>query len=323
MSRYHVGHENRKQTLNRMRLLAIVLLAQATTATAAEPRQPVVLLMRMEKNLPLVQVTVNGGETLTFILDSAAAGCVVDRTRAAALGLTVSGSAMSSGSGGAQQVATIVGLHVNLGGIEIRPALSFTFDMKSLAFKGPVDGILGFPLFGKYVVEIDYPGSRVRIFEPTSFRPSPQATVLPLRMTTGPVVRGSIRVRGKDPIEADMQLDTGSAHVLTLCTPFVDRHQLLDSADELVAGTTRGFGGAAVDIAGRIEEVRVGPFAANMPIVRFSRQTTGSFGTEQHYSANLGGQFMKAYKVTFDIPGSRLFLESSVTPEAPTSLQHE
>jgi len=200
--------------------------------------------------------------------------------------------------------------HLNLGGIEIRPPLSFAFDMKPLGFKGTVDGILGFPLFGKFIVEIDYPGSRVRIFHPDSYRPSPHAAVLPLRMTTGPIVRGSIRVRGKEAIEADMQLDTGSAHILTLCSPFVDRHQLLDSADELVPGTTRGFGGAAVGIAGRIEEVRIGPFAAKMPIVRFARQTTGSFGTERHYSANLGGEFMKAYKVIFDIPGSRLFLEN-------------
>lgn len=45
-----------------------------------------------------------------------------------------------------------------------------------------------------------------------------------------------------------------------------------------------------------------------MPIVRFARQTTGRFGAERYYSANLGGEFMRAYKVIFDIPGSRLFL---------------
>lgn len=292
-----------------MHLLAIALLAQATMATAAELRWPVVLPMRMEKNLPLVQVTVNGAQTLTFILDSAAANCVVDRARAAALGLNESGSAISSGSGGAQQVGLLVGVHLNLGELEIRPPRSITFDMKSLAFQSPVAGILGFPLFGKYIVEIDYPGSRVRIFQPGSYQPSPTADMLPIRMTIGPVVRGSIRVRGQRPIEADMQLDTGSAHVLTICSPFVDRHQLLDSADEVAPGTTRGFGGATVDMVGRIEEVRIGRFAADKPVVRFSRQTTGTLGSEQHYSANLGGEFMKNYKVTFDIPGSRLFLE--------------
>ena len=278
-------------------------------AAAAELLWPVVLPMKMEKNLPLVQIAVNGAQTLTFVLDSAAAGCVLDRERAAALGLSVSGSAISSGSGGAQQVGVLLGVLLNLGGVEIRPARSFAFDMTSLAFQGPVDGILGFPLFGHYVVEIDYPGSRVRIFQPASYRPSPKADMLPIRMTTGPVVRGSIRVRGKKPIEADMQLDTGSAHVLTICSPFVDRHKLLDFADEVSPGGTRGFGGSNVDMVGRIQEVRIGRFAADKPSVRFSRQTSGSFGSEQHYSANLGGEFMKNHKVTFDIPGSRLFLE--------------
>jgi hypothetical protein len=291
-----------------MHLLAIVLLA-TMTLPAAEPRWPVVLPMHMEKNLPLVQIAVNGGPELTFILDSAAAGCVLDGERAAELGLSVSGAAMSSGSGGAQPVGTIDGVQLNLAGLEIRPARTYSFDMKALAFQGRVDGILGFPLFGKYVVEIDYPGSVVRIFPPDSYQPSSGAQLMPLRMTIGPVVRGSLTVRGSKPIEADMQLDTGSAQVLTICTPFVDRHKLLDAAEEITSGSTRGFGGTTADVAGRIEEVRVGRFAAEKPLVRFARQTSGSFGSEKHYSANLGGAFLKNYKVTFDLPGLRLFLE--------------
>jgi hypothetical protein len=292
-----------------MRSTAIALLAVATVVTAAEPRWPVVLPMRMEKNLPLVQITVNGAEALTFILDSAAGGCVIDRERAAALGLVQSGSGMSSGSGGLQQVGILHDVRLSLGGIEILPSSAYAFDMKALAFQSRVDGILGFPLFGKYVVEIDYPGSRVRIFQPDSYRPSPTAEVLPLRMTIGPVVRGSIRLRGKESIEADMQLDTGSAHILTVCSAFVDRYRMLEFADDVAPGVTRGFGGAAVDMAGRIEEVRIGRFVAEEPVVRFSRQTVGTLASEQHYSANLGGAFLKNYKVTFDIPGLRLALE--------------
>jgi len=148
----------------------------------------------------------------------------------------------------------------------------------------------------------------VRIFAPGTYSPSPAAEVLPLRMTTGPVVDGSIRLRG-EAIKLDMQLDTGSAHVLTICTAAVDRLKLLDSAAELVAGKTLGFGGSAVDMVGRIEEVRVGRFAADNPLVRFSRQSTGTLSSEKHYSANLGGEFMKRYKIAFDIPGSRLVIE--------------
>ncbi len=265
--------------------------------------------MRLEKNLPLVQLTVNGAEILTFILDSAAAGCVMDGRRAAALGLRTTSRGVSLGSGGPQAVGIIDGVSLDLAGIRIVVSQCYAFDMAALAFKGRVDGILGFPLFGKYVVEIDYPRSRVRIFSPGAYSPAPAAQVLPLRMTTGPVVQGSIRLRGKDTLPLDMQLDTGSAHVLTVCSTVVDRHKLLDSADELASGSTLGLGGPAADMVGRIEELRIGRFAANKPLVRFSRQTTGTLSSDRHYSANIGGEFLKHYTVTFDIPGSRLVLE--------------
>jgi hypothetical protein len=277
-------------------------------ASAAEPQWPVVLPMTLEKNLPLVRIGVNGVGMLTFILDSAADGCVLDGECAAALGLKPAETGWSSGSGGMQQVGILRSLRLDVGGVLIPVAIASTVNMKELLFQ-QAQGVLGFPLFGRYVVEIDYPGSRVRIFRPESYRPPHGAQVVPMRMTTGPVVQGSVRVRGRAPIEADMQLDTGSAHVVTFCTPFADRHRLLDAADEVAAGRTRGIGGDSPDMTGRIEEVRIGRFAVEKPLVRFSRQTTGSFGSEQHYSANIGGGFMKHCRVTFDIPHSRLVLQ--------------
>jgi len=281
----------------------------AVLAAADEPRWPVELTFTMEKNLPLVQVSIGDVHNLTFILDSAAAGCVIDRDRSAEIGLAASEPAMSSGSGGLQPGEVITGIHLNVGGLEIRPERCFTFDMKALKFRGSVAGILGMPLFRKYVVEIDYPSFHVRVFQPEGYRAPSNAEVFQVRITTGPVIRGSIRVHGREPIHADFQLDTGSAHVLTLCTAFVDRLKLVEAAEEVTDGSTLGIGGNAVDKRGRIEEVRIGRFALRNPVVHFSRQTTGTLSSEQYYSANLGGEFLKRYKVTFDLPGSRLFLE--------------
>jgi hypothetical protein len=48
--------------------------------------------------------------------------------------------------------------------------------------------------------------------------------VIPIRMTTGPTVRGKVQLRGLASIEGDFQIDTGSAQVLTLSTPFVKKN---------------------------------------------------------------------------------------------------
>jgi hypothetical protein len=181
--------------------------------------------------------------------------------------------------------------------------------MRTLGFKSRIDGVLGTPLFGKHIVEIDYPGSRVRIFSPSDYRPSPNAALFAARITAGPIVRGRIKVRGKEPIDLDLQLDTGSAHVLTVCTPVVDRYRLLEAADELTPGKTRGVGGQTPDMTGIIEELRIGRFVLEKPVARFSRGLSGAFASEQYYSANVGGDFLRHYKVTFDFSGSRVFLE--------------
>lgn len=293
-----------------MRIRPVVFaLLSYTAIAAAQTFRPVVLPLTFEKNLPLVQISLNGTRGLTFILDSAASGCLIASERAAAMGLKPVGNALGGGSGGLQQVGIIPGLRLVLGDLQLTRTDCYTFDMRTLGFHSRVDGVLGMPLFGKYIVEIDYPGSRVRIFKPQRYQPPPNAEALPLRITVGPIVRGRIRVRGKEPIDLDLQLDTGSAHVLTLCTPVVDRYRLLELADGVTAGSTRGVGGNTPDMTGHIEEVRIGRFAMERPVVRFSRDTKGAFASEQHYSANLGGDFLRHYRVTFDFPGSRVFLE--------------
>ena len=276
-----------------------------TGPAANEPMA--VVPIRLEKNLPIAEVRINGA-AVAMILDSAAAGFVLHGPRAAELGLAQSGSGLSSGSGGAQSVGLAGGVKADLGGAAVAADRVILFDMTALKFARPVDGILGMPLFGRYVVEIDYPGLKARIYDPKSFHPRPNAEVIPMRMTVAPTVRGSVKLKEQGVVPLDVELDTGSAHVLTLATPFVDRYGLA-TQEGLTAGRTLGFGGSAPDLVGTLEEVRIGTRAMRNATVRFSRHTTGSFASEKTFSGNLGGEFLKTYRVTFDVPGSRLILE--------------
>lgn len=285
----------------------VVLLAVAAMSGPAANEPVAVVPIRLEKNLPIADVRINGA-IVPMILDSAAAGFVLHGPRAAELGLAQSGSGLSSGSGGAQSVGLAGGVKADLGGAAITADRVILFDMTALKFAGPVDGILGMPLFGRYVVEIDYPGLKARIYDPKSFRAGPNAEVIPMRMTVGPTVKGSVKLKEHGVVPLDIQLDTGSAHVLTLATPFVDRYGLA-TQEGVTTGHTLGFGGSAPDVVGTVEEVRIGRRTMRNASVRFSRHTSGSFASERFYSGNMGGEFLKPYRVTFDVPGSRLILE--------------
>ena len=265
------------------------------------------LPIEFEKNLPLVSISVNGA-SLLFILDSAAASCVIDDEAAAQIGIKAGQSALSSGSGGIETVGLAHGIQLSFPGLDIDLETAVLSSLRGLEFKKPIHGVLGFPLFGKYVVELDYPGRRVRVYNPNNYQAPAAGEIIPLWITDGPTVRGRLKLPAQDPVEADFQVDTGSSHVLTVCKPFVDKHQMLKKVADLKADRTFGLGGSSPDMVGRIESVTVGAFSIQNPEVRFSTHATGTLATER-FSANLGNGFLNSYTVIFDLPHSRLILK--------------
>jgi hypothetical protein len=172
-----------------------------------------------------------------------------------------------------------------------------------------VAGILGMPLFGSHVVELDYPGLRGRILNATE--PPPSATVIPVTMRSGPVIDARAKLAGRPEYRITVQVDTGSAHILTFTYPFVDSRELLEAAESAQRGETLGLGGSSEDMSGYIESFSVGPFVVNHPQVRFSGSPYGTLATSD-FEGNLGGGFLKDFRVTFDLPRGRLWLERLV-----------
>ena len=291
----------------------VALVMSTVPARAAEP--VVELPLEFEKNLPLASIRVNGAPVL-FILDSAAEGCVIDEKAAAAAGVRPTDSATASGSGGTTTVSLARGVRLGLGGLEIVPDYVVLTPLAHLGFEKPVHGILGRPLFGKLVVEIDYANRVARLFDAAFFQPAAGAEALKLWMTDGPTVRGRLNLTGHEEIEADLQLDTGSSHVLTLCKPFVDRHRLLVTLPGLADGETRGIGGASTDKVGHLARVALGRASLDNPEVRLVTQAVGTLARDA-FAANLGNGFLSRQVVTFDLPHGRFFLRR---PEPKASL---
>ncbi len=264
------------------------------------------LPLRFEKTLPLVSLVVNGSP-LTFILDTASVDVAIDTRAAAGHGIAADTDGISTGSGGNVAVKIAHRVRLKHGRVEVIPDYVVLTSLEPLRFTTPIDGIAGLPLFRKYVVEIDYGAAVARIYAAGDYRPPADGHVFRAWLTHGPTVRGRLKLPGNAPLDADFQLDTGSAHVLTICKPFVDRHRMLAKVKTLEPGGTLGLGGGSPDMVGRIDSVAVGPYSISNPEVRFSTHATGSFATTL-FSANLGNGFLNRYTVTFDLPHSRVIV---------------
>ncbi len=292
---------------------SIAFLASASSFALGRnpaPRAPLVVLsLEFEKDLPLATFSVNG-VPLRFILDTAASDCAIDEAAAARAGVRATETAWASGSGGMVRVSMVRGIRLTAPGLEIEPALSIITPLEGLRFKGPLGGILGRPLFDRYVVELDYPERVARVFEPAGFRPPAGAAAIPVFMTDGPTVRGRAKFPGLDAFEADFQVDTGSSHVLTFCQPFVDERRMLDAVPGLRPEHTTGLGGVSPDMVGTIESVGVAGFVLANPEVRFSTHASGSLATTK-FQGNLGNGFLNRCVMVMDLPHARMFLRLS------------
>ena len=118
-----------------------------------------------------VRGKVNGDET-DIVLDTGAGATVVDQGFADKLRLETRRSVMAKGVGGMQRASFLSGIKVEVGSLTLEIPEVVGIDMSSVAAslgRGmPV--ILGKDVFHELVVDLDYPGSRLALSAPTTFK---------------------------------------------------------------------------------------------------------------------------------------------------------
>ena len=150
----------------------------------------------------LVTATVNGSKPLTFIVDPRPPASAWTGTSP----LPRSASNRSAGRRTPQRRRgrgrRPRGMSDRVGPREFTPDQIRGLDFSDFAdaFDVPVHGILGKPFFMNYAVEIDYPRTTMRLWDPGTYEPF--GMLLPLRVGAAPTVRGTIRMPGGAPIPA-------------------------------------------------------------------------------------------------------------------------
>ena len=102
-------------------------------------------------------------------------------------------------------------------------------------------------------------------------------------------------------------LDTGSDGSIGFTRPFVDKHHLLEDR-MTVAGFGMGVGGEAAVMIGRLDALRLGPFAFSRPVVGFSRATQGATASDAR-DGIMGAEVLRRFTVILDYPHRRAILE--------------
>jgi hypothetical protein len=174
-----------------------------------------------------------------------------------------------------------------------------------------VDGVIGYSLFSRYVVEIDYQSKVVNLYEPAAYQYAGGGESIPLNILSNlPFARVQIPLASGKPLEGRFIVDLGAGRfVLILNAPLVAANNLLAVPQKTITEPgARGVGGEVKLIVGRWSSLQLGHFTLTDPVIHFAQDRKGAFASSD-FNGVIGGELLRRFKVIFDYAHKRMILE--------------
>ncbi len=273
----------------------------------------VTLPFRLLNNHIFIDVMVNGKGPFPFFVDTGGHAILTPST-AKALGLEQEGATISGGSGEKTQTSGYTKVHaLAMGAATMSDQTVLILDMSPIPVEGfQPGGMVGFEMFQRFVVRIDYGASTITLTDPARFEPRGAGTPVPFDFYEHmPQVAG--RFAG---IPARFDIDTGSRSEVTLATPYVRTHRLRERLRQSIIATDGwGVGGPSRSQVGRASSLEMGGITEPDVVVGLNLQNKGVF-SDANFDGNVGSGFLKRFVVTFDYGHRVMYLKRLARPGA-------
>lgn len=178
----------------------------------------------------------------------------------------------------------------------------------------PFGGILGRELFTRLVTTIDYERALLSFRDPNGFTPDASAYALALAMRGGAIPNVSAAIDGH---AGRFDVDSGAGQAVTLTAKFADESGALKGFDRRIdALIGRGAGGVLMGTACRGRRFTLGGAELLKPVVTVAHSHGGVFD-DATFDGNIGGEVLRRFTVTLDVPHSKLYLRPNRTFAQP------
>ncbi len=274
---------------------------------------PVSFPFRLLNNHVYVQGTVNGKGPYTFIVDTGG-HTLISPKAAREAGLHAVGEGTTSGAGDKTETTGFAHYdEIAVGGLRLTDQTAFVTKIYDKEIEGiPVDGMLGFEVFARFAVRIDYGAQTMTLWPFAKFDPKGAGTAVPFVFYDHlPSVRGKI-----DDIPARLDIDTGSRAEIDVTSPTVARFDLRARYKPGISTITGwGVGGPGRSYVVRTPSLTLGTVSGKSVVTGLSEAKGGSI-SDPNYEGNVGSGFLKRFVVTFDYAHKVMYLKPLQPPPA-------
>lgn len=331
-----------------MRYIAVILLivfsfvkgfsqVQTLGFVLPEGKRKLVIPFETCQNLVIVPVVVNGQLPLRFILDTGVRTAILsERTYADMLGLGYTRQYRITGPGGEKIIGALVTNNITLtlpspghpeglrGQGHSMLVLEEDYLQLSRHLGIEVHGIIGYEIFSRFVVRINYDRQELTILDPQHYRIPKRYHGIPMVIEdTKPYIRTQCTYGNGHQTDLKLMVDTGASHSLLLLPES-------DSSVEVPARTIqgsigRGLGGDIQGRIGRVASIQIGSqtrknLLINRPIASFPDPNSYSDtlrSTDVFRHGTLGEEILRRFHLIFDYSKGMLYVKKNSEFRSP------
>lgn len=280
--------------------------------------EKIVIPFESFNNLIIVPVTLNNAIPLRFILDTGVQTTILtDRTFSDLLNIQYHRKLTLYGADGDNGVEAYVAADVTLElpGTVGKGQVMLVLEEDYLQLKNylgeEVHGILGYEIFRRFVVEINYHDRTLTLYEPSSFKAHKSFKAIPITVEgTKPYFFADITMKDDTKVKSKLMIDTGASHSLLLDAASSELFEL--PKERVRCNLGRGLGGDIDGYLGRIKKIGFNEFNFENAISSFpdtsqlgiAFRKTGRQGT-------LGAGILRRFTVIIDYYDSRMYLKKN------------
>lgn len=292
------------------------------------PVKKITIPIEVLNNLVIVPVVLNDQISLKFILDTGVRTTVLtQKTYSDILKLNYSKEIFVSGPGGKRAAAYVTdNVQLDLPGVHGTGHSMLVLDEDYLELRNylgaEVHGILGYELFSRFIVQMDYERKRLVLYAPDQFKKKRRYQTLKINIEdTKPFLHANVDMGNGTVIDSKLLIDTGASHGLML-EPGSDKGITVPEKNvNSIIGRT--LGGIITGRIGRIGSLQIGKYTidniiANFPDPKIKVDTLIGNKMKNRNGA-IGGEVISRFNVIFNFPKEEIYIKKNGAFKKPSN----
>lgn len=294
--------------------------AQSLGFSFADGQKKVQIPVEIHNNLVVVPVLLNNALPLKFVVDTGVRTAILtEKSFTDILNLPYSRKYTISGPGGEKLVDAYVTNNVSLElpGVVGRGHALLVLDEDYLQLRNylgaDVHGILGYELFSRFIVKIDYARKVLTLMHPKQFKKRRRYQTIPIRVEdTKPYITTPVVLADGTQFTAKLLVDSGASHGLLLDPQSDER--ICAPENYVSSAIGRGLGGEITGKIGRVRELHLGQYKLENAIASFP-DPDSYFDSLRlamtNRNGSIGGESLSRFTVIFNFSKEEMYLRKN------------